>query len=269
MMNIQIIKNFSNRTEYKVLKEWGSVDERDVNDLNKGVCVVPAIIFLKLSETELQTLNKWWKQWGNQLIVFPPFHQIDIASLLQLNVCLTVEEVETQSFNNIPVMEVFKTNVRPKWRTTNSEIIALDYYENSGTGCVTLTTLPLLDYRLLSHRTVCTELFYELINENDIEESVVPAERSVIFSPIHAFILILAASRVLDTTILNEQIRKYFNQNIPQQTLTEMFQQLINEKFLESSCVLTSSGEEYLKLNRYQAFVREIKRWGNNDGEWR
>ncbi|MEC2078740.1 hypothetical protein [Metabacillus fastidiosus] len=90
-MNIQIVKKFTKRTEYKMLKNWISVDERNIDELTSGICVIPAIIILKLSEVELQSLNKWWRHCGNQLIVSPPFHQMDVLSLLQLNVDLSVQ----------------------------------------------------------------------------------------------------------------------------------------------------------------------------------
>src|SRR5690625_2981468 len=171
-MNIQIIKQFSKRTEYKILKEWLSTEERNIEELMDGICVIPAIILLKLSMTELQLLNNWWRKWGNQLIVSPPYHQIDIVTLLQLNVDLSVQAIGPQSFNSFPVVESIKTNVKSKWELESGEVLALDFFEHSGSGCLTLTTVPLLDYRLLSKGKYGKRLFLELINKKtNVERS--------------------------------------------------------------------------------------------------
>jgi hypothetical protein len=251
-----------------MLKDWVNVEERNIDELMNGVCVVPSIILLRLSEIELQTLNRWWKQWGNQLIVSPPFHQIDIISLLKLNVDVSITAMESQLFNNLSVIESIKTNSKSKWQLTDGEIIAVDHYEHSGSGCVTLTTVPLLNYRLLSQQEVCKKLFLELINEK-ANEGTDTVQEVFTMNPVHENILILAAAKVLDSTELAKQLSQYFNKQLNQNKATKLFHQLIHEKFLESSGALSVTGKEHINLKGYRAFVREIKRWRRDDGEWR
>lgn len=267
-MNIQIIKLFIKRTEYKMLKGWISVDERNIDELMSGVCVIPAITLLKLSEMELQALNKWWRQWGNQLIVSPPFHQMDVVSLLRLNVDLSVEAIENQLFNSLPVIESIKTNAKSKWQLAEGEIVAVDHYEHSGSGCVTLTTVPLLDYRLMSQQEVCKKLFLELINEKASQQTSAVQELWTL-NPVHEYMLILAAANVLDSTKLSVQLSQYFKEEILQNKAFELFQQLTNENFLKGNGAITDAGEKYINLTGYRAFAREIKRWRRDDGEWR
>lgn len=267
-MNIQIIKQFTKRTEYKMLKSWISVNERNVDELESGVCVIPAIILLRLSDIELQLLNKWWRQWGNQLIVSPPFHQMDVDALLQLTIDLSVQAIENQSFNSLPVMESIKTNSKSKWQLAGSEIVAVDHYEHSGSGCVTLTTIPLLDYRFLSQQEVCKKLFLELINEKASQQTVAVQELFTL-KPVHEYILILAAANVLDPTKLSVQLSQYFKEEMLQNKAYELFQQLTNENLLETTGALTDTGEKHINLKGYGAFVREIKRWRRDDGEWK
>ncbi|WP_374187302.1 hypothetical protein ACEPPU_14505 [Priestia aryabhattai] len=267
-MNIQIIKQFTNRTEYKMLKGWIDVDEQNIDELMPGVCVIPTIILLKLSDVELQSLNKWWRQWGNQLIVSPPFHQIDVALLLQLNVALSVQAIETQSFNSLPVIEAIKTNSKSKWQLARGEIVAVDHYEHSGSGCVTLTTIPLLDYRLLSQQEACKKMFLELINEKFSKETAT-AQKSFILNSVHEHIIILASANVLNPTKLSEQLSYYFKEELSQNEALELFRQLTNKNFIEITGVITDIGEKHINFKGYRAFVREIRRWRRDNREWR
>ncbi|MEK4138299.1 hypothetical protein MHB75_09300 [Kurthia sp. FSL E2-0154] len=267
-MNIQIVKKYTKRTEYKMLKNWINVDERHIDELTSGICVIPAIIILKLSEVELQSLNKWWRQWGNQLIVSPPFHQMDVVSLLQLKVDLSLQETEAQSFNSLPVIESIKSNTKSKWELANGEIVAVDYFEHSGSGCVTLTTVPLFDYRLLPKQDICKKLFLELIIDNKNDESI-PVREQFIPSPVHEYILILASANVLEPSKISGQLSNFFKENLSHNEVLELLQQLIDQKLLEDSGVITDVGEKYINLKGYKAFVREIKRWRRDDGTWR
>jgi hypothetical protein len=267
-MNIQIVRQFTKRTEYKILKSWISVDERNINELMSGICVIPAIIMFKLSEVELQSLNKWWRQWGNQLIVSPPFHQMDIVSLLQLNSELSVHGIEANTFNSLPVIESIKTNTKSKWELDIGKTIAIDHYEHSGSGCVTLTTVPLLDYRLMSKQDICKKLFLELIIENKNEETT-KIQESFIPTPVHEYILMLASANVLELTVVSGQLSNFFKVNISHNEALELLQKLIDQRLLEDSGSITDKGEKYINLKGYIPFVREIKRWRRDDGAWR
>jgi hypothetical protein len=266
-MNIQIFKQFAKRTEYKMLKSWITVKERNVDELESGVCVIPAIILLKLSEVDLQSLNIWWRKWGSQLIVSPPFHQMDVVTLLKLNVDFSVRSIECQLFSSLPVIESIKTNTKSKWELAKGEIVAVDHFEHSGSGCVTLTTVPILDYRLLSKQEICKKLFLELINEKANDESAAVQE-SFIPSPVHEYILILASANVLEPTKISEQLSNYFSKKLFHNKALELFQQLTDQKFLGDSGEITDAGEKYIDLKGYRAFVREIKRWRRDDGAW-
>ncbi len=266
-MDIQIIKKFSNRTEYKLLRDWVTVDERNIDELIDGVCVVPAIILLKLSEVELQTLNRWWKKWGNQLIVFPPFHQMDVVSLLELNIDLSIKVMKEQVFNGLPVIESIRMNSSPKWQLATGEKVAVDVFEHSGSGCVTLSTVSLLDYRLLSQQEVCKKLFIELINRK-VDEDTVSVQEVFFLNAVHEYILMLASAKVLQPSKLSLQLSQYFNKQLNEDKALEFLQQLINKKYLDSSGALTDTGIEHINFKGYRAFVREIKRWRGDVGEW-
>ena len=52
MKEIQILKSFSSRTEYKVLRQWVPVKEVAPADLEAGHCVIPAVVLGKLGPEE-------------------------------------------------------------------------------------------------------------------------------------------------------------------------------------------------------------------------
>lgn len=266
-MHIQIVKKFSKRTEYKVLMDWINVIEKDVEELKAGVCVIPAIVLLKLSDIERRNLNIWWKQWGNQLIVSPPFHQMDIVSLLQLNTSLSVQPIQQQLYLNIPIVEEIKTNAQSKWKLDNGQVIAIDIYDHSGSGCVTLTTIPFLDYRLLSKSEVCKQSFISLLHENSKSE-VEKIHSEFEITPVHEYILILSSANIFELERLSLQLKRYFNTELSQVRALEFCEELINNNFMQVSGYLTELGVKYINDKGYKAFVREIKRWRCDDAEW-
>lgn len=267
-MNLQIIEQFSKRTEYKMLREWVTVTERNISEFIAGICVIPAIVLLKLSESDLQRLNEWWKQWGNQLIVLPPFHKIDVGELLQLNVVIAIEEIVEERFKDLPVVEVIKSNSQSIWELDNGDKTAVDIFEHTGSGCVTLTTIPLLDYRLSAKQEVCKTFFLELINTTGNDKTIISQE-SFSLQPVHEYILILASANVLDSANLSDQLNKFFKHSILQSKAIELFQNLVDEQYLESSGELTDIGKGIITKKSYQVFAREIRKWRHDDdGEW-
>jgi len=266
-MNIQILRQYSSRTEYKVLRNWVEVTEKSTDELENGVCIIPAILLLKLTENDLKPLNLWWKEWGNQLIVLPPFHHIKLSHFLNINIDINVEEQDEDKYEGIAIREVIKTNLQPKWKFTNGNKIAVDIFEHSGSGCLTLTTIPLLDYRLSERHETCKKILFKLLNKvNKNGDSYV--QDTFTIHPIHNYILILAKADVIEASNLSTQLNEFFNKHMEQNKALSFYQQLIDEKYLSSSGGLTQKGIDIVNKQGLRVFAREIQRWRYNDGEW-
>jgi hypothetical protein len=269
MSSLQILKPFSRRTEYKMLREWFDIEEKDAGELRPGVCVIPAIILLKMSESDRLNLIQWAKVWGNQLIVFPPYFNLDISSLLQMNDSISIKEMNECTYEGIPVREEIATNLTPKIQLPTKQTVAVDFYYDTSSGCITITTLPLLDYRLLEQREICQRLFQSLMhsNESDTKDRI-REEKQVIFKPVHQYLLLLSAANVIEQQQLVPLIQKFFYLEISENEVKSAFAELANLHYIHLDGTITEKGQQYIKENGYRAFVREIIKRRNDDGEW-
>jgi len=269
MSSLQILKPFARRTEYKMLREWFDVEEKDVGELRSGICVIPAIILLKTSESDRLRLIQWTKEWGNQLMVFPPYLNLDISSLLQLNHSFSIKEMNECMYEGVPVCEEIVTNLTPEIQLPTKQTVAVDFYYDTSSGCITITTLPLLDYRLLEQREICQRLFQSLmhINERDTKDEM-SEEKQVMFKPVHHYLLLLSAADVIERQQLVPLIQKFFYLEVRENDVKSAFSELENLHYIHSDGTITEKGQQYIMENGYRAFVREIIKWRNDDGEW-
>lgn len=269
MSSLQILKPFARRTEYKMLREWFDVEEKDVGELRSGVCVIPAIILLKMSESDRSCLIQWTKEWGNQLMVFPPYLNLDISSLLQLNHSFSIKEMNECMYEGVPVREEIVTNLTPEIQLPTKQTVAVDFYYDTSSGCITITTLPLLDYRLLEQREICQRLFQSLmhINERDTKDEM-SEEKQVMFKPVHHYLLLLSSADVIERKQLVPLIQKFFYLEVRENDVKSAFAELENLHYIHSDGTITEKGQQYIMENGYRAFVREIIKRRNDDGEW-
>jgi hypothetical protein len=269
MPRLQIVKSFARRTEYKVLREWFEVEEKEMSELQPGICVIPGIVLLKMSDAERIRLIEWARIWGNQVMVSPPFHHVDISSLLQMNDSLFIKEIDECTYEGIPVHEEIVSNLTPKIRLPAGKVIAVDFYYDTGSGCITVTTLPLLDYRLLQQGEACRQLFQSLIINRETTAQEEAVEQNVmIIEPIHQYLLLLAAAGTIDCQQLVQLIQNYFFISVDEKKVENAFIQLQHTNYIHLDGTITATGIQYISEKGLHAFVREIKKRRQNDGEW-
>ena len=268
MREIQILKTFASRTEYKVLREWVPVKERDLNELAAGSCVIPAVVLGKLSLSECATLVNWVKQWGNQLLIFPPFHSVDLKGL-QLGVDLTVNRVAESLYEGIPLKETFITNHQPKLQLASGQTIALDLYYHSGSGQVTMTTLPLLDYRLLAYEEKCKDIFQQLLAVQEVQANeAAKQQQEVELTPLHQQLIIIAAAGITSIQKVKSYLKTCFKTTTDEGAIKLVQQQLLDGNYLAVEGVIALKGKEFIQQCGYRAFVRELEKSAVQEGEW-
>ncbi|MBB5325893.1 hypothetical protein HNQ34_002999 [Anoxybacillus tepidamans] len=269
MSSLQILKPFARRTEYKMLREWFKVKEKEIDKLQSGICVIPAIVLLKMSESDRSRLIQWTKGWGNQLMVFPPYLHLDISSLLKMNNAIFIKEMNECTYEGIPVREEIVTNLTPKIQLPTKQTVAVDFYYDTSSGCMTITTLPLLDYRLLEQREICQRLFQSLmhINERDKKDEM-SEEKQIAFKPVHHFVLLLSAANVLERQQIVPFIQKFFYVEVRENDVRQALAELENSHYIDSGGTITEKGKQYITEHGYRAFVREIIMRRKDDGEW-
>ena len=267
MREIQIIKIFASRTEYKVLHEWVPVKERHLTELAAGFCVIPAVVLGKFSQGECATLVNWAKKWGNQLLIFPPFHSVDLKGL-QLGVDLTVNRVAESLYEGLPIKEILITNHQPKLQLVSGQTIALDLYYHSGSGQITITTLPLLDYRLLAYEDKCKEIFQQLLAVQEIQANDTVKQQGVELTPLHQHLIILAAAGITSIQKVKSYLNTFFNTKADEGAIKLVQQQLQAGNYMAEEGVIALKGKEFIQQCGYRAFVRELEKSAVQEGEW-
>jgi len=257
---VQILKPFAHRTEYKVIREWMPISEVDLLELNVGTCVMPAVVLGKISLPECDILVNWAKQWGNQLLIFPPFHSIDLKARLHLGANLTVNSVVEDLYEGLPVNEIFLTNLQPKLCLTSGQSIALDIFYHSGSGLVTMSTLPLLDYRLLAHEEKCQEIFRKLLYVHDSKEIHTGEHQEFELTPLHGYLIILAAAGITSMLIISSYLKVYFNTSTGEEMISLVQLQLQDENYLALDGNIAVKGQQFIEHCGYRAFVRELEK---------
>ncbi|GFZ93776.1 hypothetical protein GCM10008018_45250 [Paenibacillus marchantiophytorum] len=267
---IQILKTIVNRTEYKILREWFPVKEVDITELEGGTCVIPAIVLSKISSNECTILIDWVKRWGNQLLVVPPFLSIDIKEKLQFGIDITVTKVVENLFEGLPVKEVFLTNKKPKLQLLSGQAIALDLSYHSGSGRVTLTTLPLLDYQLLPFEEKCKVIFQRLLSLNEVKgkEKEIDNELDMEITLLHQHVIILAAAGMNSIQSIEKYLKMYFKTSTNTSSTNLVREQLQLHKYLTVDGEITHLGKEYIQQCGFSAFVRELEKHVVSEGAW-
>ena len=267
MEEVQILKPFAHRTEYKVMREWMPIREVYLTELNEGTCVIPAVVLSKLSLPECAILVNWAKQWGNQLLIFPPFHSVDLKARLRLVADLTVNRVAENLYEGLPVNEIFLTNLQPKLYLASGKTIALDISYHSGSGLVTISTLPLLDYRLLAYEEKCQEIFQQLLFVHDNREDHTDKHQEFELTPLHVHLIILAAAGITSMHIICAHLKIYFNTSTDEEMIKLVQEQLRNENYLALDGNISFKGQQFIEQSGYRAFVKELAK-SPREGKW-
>lgn len=268
MREMQILKPFANRTEYTVLKEWTPCKEVELGDIGQGGCVIPAVVLSKLAGEDCNLLVNWVKQWGNQLLILPPFYSIDLKDRLQLGVELNVNGVPECYYDGLPIKESFVSNLKSKLQMTDGQTIALDIFYHTGSGHLTLTTLPLLDYRLLDHEEKCREIFQRLLDVEELKEEVRLKQDDIELTPLLQYVLLLAAGGMVSLPLVCRYLKTYFQTSVDEEQIQRVQQQLHSTSYLTGDGLIGQRGKEFIEQYGYRAFVRELARSASQEGKW-
>ena len=85
-MAIQILDEYKNRTEYRLLKDFYDCQVAQMNSLQTGVLVLPGILLSKLNKQQLDLLNTWLEDNKNQLILTPSWAEMNLKEILHSSV---------------------------------------------------------------------------------------------------------------------------------------------------------------------------------------
>lgn len=265
-VTLQTLKEFTKRTEYKVLKEWYEVTETDIYALQPGICIVPGIILSKAGDEQLAALVQWAREWGNHLLLIAPWWQAGLADYLDLPVGIEVDEKKSE-YQGISISHVLITKLPPVWQGKKGDTLAVSLRYHSGSGVLTLTTVPLLDYKLTAQRSACRSLLDELLSREIMPGSEELPDNEVVLHDLteeHLMVLLLAAGGVNIHDDLAAKVRQYATVNIAGKEAA-LQQELWQAGLLDAAGIATEEGVKILVKRGYRSFIRELRKQGDVD----
>lgn len=264
---IQILSEFERRTEYKILKLFAQCEITNLKDLKNGKLLIPGFVLNKMQEEELKLLNLWLSNRSNHLIIVPAWIELDLGKLINSTVPLKVLAIEESYYEDIPVRYKIETLAKDVL-FQNNNIYGVNYRKNTGTALVTVTTLPLLDYKLIHQENKFKEVLNQLFSYgNESSEEPQDKVKEIILEPIHINLLILKAGGVDLSSNLNKKVFKYFYMNIENEILEEKLKELKIGGFIINNS-LSEKSEEVITKNRLQTFIDVVRRKEVNSNGW-
>lgn len=265
---IQVLKEFENRTEYKILNNYSPYEVKPVNDLYIGVLVIPGVCLTKLQQEKLYKLNQWIENSRNQLIIVPNWTEMNVQTYFNASVPIEIQSSNSH-YNSIPVNYQIHSSVKEVIFEQNSQIFGINYRRNTGSGLITIVTLPLLDYKLSEYENINKNLFHELLlAQADEIADINKKDDEFKLDDIHAYLLLLVASDVNLEGGIGIRVRKYFTIDASEDTLKLKYNELLNNNYICEGKI-SDRGINYIKQKNLKAFIRVIKERELRSDEWR
>src|SRR5699024_3701108 len=142
-MNVQILREYGKRTEHKVLEKFATIEEVNIDNLSRGIFLLPGILLDKLEKAEINVLNKWLSIPDNQLILSPAWKEIRLNDYFNISLDLNVLRDEGLEFKGIGCQYKVEGKVQEKIFSNEQGIFGVHYRKDIGSGLLTIITLPL------------------------------------------------------------------------------------------------------------------------------
>jgi len=248
---IQILSEFERRTEYKVLKELTEFISISINELKNGKLIIPGFVLIKMTEDNLDELNKWLDNRNNHLIIVPSWIEMDLGKILK-----SFEEI---IYDDIPVNYNVKTMVKDKLFEQDGNVFGANYRKNTGAGLVTVVTLPLLDYKLFHLQDKFKVILNNLLSLSEIVVEKALTKENIVLDPIHINLIILKAAGIELDIDLKGKMFKYFYINISKTIIESKLNELKVDQFILND-KLTDKANKVIKENRLKSFIDVVNR---------
>lgn len=266
-MLIQVLEEYKNRIEYRLLSNFCVYEEVSIDALKKGTLVLPGIILSKMSEQDLTTLRLWCENKSNQLILLPTWSEFNLSKYINSSIGINIRKTEG-FYKNIPIAYSIEAMAKDTMFIENSKICGINYRNNLSSGLITVVTLPLLDYKLIDFQDEFKEIFFSLLKNNDLLiEDEQEDNKDLMIDEVHLFFLIMSAARIDLQGQLNMLVSKYFGTKHDEEVLKEKYRQLVVNEYMKDSG-LTDKGLTVVKEKNLKAFINVIKERRENEDEW-
>ena len=265
-MAIQILDEYKNRIEYRLLKDFYDCHVAQMNSLQTGVLVLPGIILSKLGKQNLGLLNTWMEDSKNQLILTPSWAEMNLKEILHSSVDIRISRTD-DNYEEIPIGFLIDTTAKDVIFQQNGKKFGIHYRKNTGTGLITVVTLPLLDYKLIQLEDKLKALFNSMLLAENVKQGSLIEAKDFILDDIHVYLIILVGADIDLSQCLSSIIHKYFGVLIDDETAKQGYQDLIENQYINENGLL-SKGMTVVKERKLKSFINAIKQRGEKEDGW-
>lgn len=266
MMSIQILDEFRNRTEYRLLKDFYNCQAAQIDSLQTGVLVLPGILLSKLDKKQLVLLNTWLEDNKNQLILTPSWTEMNLKEILHLSIDIRISRTD-DDYEGISIGFLIDTTAKDVVFQKNGKKFGIHYRKNTGTGLITVVTLPLLDYKMIQLEDKLKALFNSLLLAEDVKQESLVETKDFILDDIHIYLIILTGAGIDLSQCLSSIIHKYFGVFIDEETAKQGYQDLVANQYINENGLL-SKGMTVVKERKLKSFIIAVKQRGEKEDGW-
>lgn len=265
-MMIQILKEHSNRTEYKVLKKYVNVKEVELDKLEVGVLVIPGIVLFKLDLQYVKKINEWLENSSSQLILVPTWTEMDLQKMFNSSIGIKIVKDKELFYEEFKCEYKIEGKFQDIIYESNRGILGVNYKKDTSSGVITILTIPLLDYKLTNLHDKFKENLLNCIMVNEIgntQEKIM--EKDFTLSNEHEYIVMLKAAGYSINNDLSKDISKYFDKNLDFVAIDMLNKDLHREGFIDNDGI-TEKGLKLVENRGLKAFIRVLKEGRIKDG---
>lgn len=265
-MIIQILDEYKNRTEYRLLNDFYDCKVARMNSLQTGVLVLPGILLSKLNKQQLDLLDIWLEDNKNQLILTPSWAEMNLKKILRSSVDIGISRTD-DNYDGIPIGFLINTTVKDVVFQRNGRKFGIHYRKNTGTGLITVVTLPLLDYKMIHLEDKLRVFFNSLLVAEDVKQEPLAETKDFILKDIHLYLIILTGAGIDLSRSLSSIIHKYFGTFIDEETAKQGYQDLVANQYINENGLL-SKGMTVVEERKLKSFINAIKQRREKENGW-
>jgi len=256
-MIIQVLEDYSQRTEYKVLQKFTSIQEIRIDNLAQGILLLPGILLGKLDKKDIKILRNWINMTSNQLIMTPAFIEYNIRDFFDTSIDIDIKKEEGLDYEGVQCDFKIISKAQERIFSNENGVFGIHYRKNTGSGLLTIITLPLLDYKLAHKHDEFKKYFIDCINKIEVEERE-PQNKEFEVLEDHLQLLMFIAADCKSYEDLSKKFNIYFNKDYDDYYIRKLEEELEQMDLIQDKRV-TDQGTELVKERRLKSFIRVLK----------
>jgi hypothetical protein len=266
-MNVQVLKEYGRRTEYKVLEKFVTVQEMNIDNLSEGILLLPGILLGKLEEPDLKNINQWLSVNNNQLILTPAWNEVNLKEFFDMSLDIKVIKGEDLHYKEIACQYKIEGKIQEKLFSNEKGDFCIHYRRSTGSGLLTVNTLPLLDYKLSHMHEEFRQLFLAGIDEIKPKKETQQGKKEVSgMDEDHLQLFMLMAAGFKFMKDLQAGLHTYFNKNLQIPALHALERDLIQQGFIENG-EISDKGMALIIERKLKSFIKVLE-GGKRIDEW-